>query len=153
MFGKKNNQEEPKDKEPKTEEPKEEKALKTYISKYLKLRLVMKPSYTKDVDGRVVVTQGTSIQFNDGAYTTTDKKEIEFLENHKNFGSVFVEVDKKDIEKAKDARFKDLETKEAELKAKEEELSRKEKALREGSSVPKSKAQTAKNKNEKPAFD
>lgn len=148
--------EEKKDKvEEEAKEEKEEvkKGSQTYISKYLSLRLVIKSSYGKEVDGRVVVLQGTSIQFVNGVYTTEDDKEIEFLDNHKNFGSVFVKVDKGDINKAKEDKFKDLETKEAELKSKEEELEMKEKALQEGESMPKSKAQIAKKKNEKPAFN
>jgi hypothetical protein len=128
------------------------KQAKKYISKYLNLKLVDKASYTKEVDGRVVVVPGKSIQFNQGVYETEDPDEIKFLESHANFGSVFIEVKEDDLQKARKEQFKDLETKEAELKAKEEELKKKEKALEEGESVPKRKGKSKTKKKEKPAF-
>ena len=123
-----------------------------YIAKYLSLRLIDKASYTKEVAGRVVVVPGNSIQFAEGVYETSDPNEIKFLENHPNFGTVFIKVKDKDLQKAREDKFKDLETKEAELKAKEEKLAKKEKALEEGESVPKVKGKGSTKKTEKPAF-
>jgi len=128
-----------------------------YISKYRSLKLVVKPSYTKEVEGRIVVVPGKSIRFVQGVYETDDPDEIKFLDNHPNLGTIFIKVTEKDLQKdlqkAIEKQFKDLETKEAELKAKEEELVKKEKALEEGSSIPK-KAKTGRKKlkKEKPAF-
>lgn len=123
-----------------------------YISKYLSLKLVDKASYTKEVGGRIVVVPGKSIRFTDGVYETEDPDEIKFLESHPNFGTVFIKVEDKDLQKAREEKFKDLETREAELKVKEEELAKKEKALEEGSSVPKRKSKSRISKKEKPAF-
>lgn len=124
-----------------------------YVSKYLNLKLIRKPAYTKEIEGRVVTTPGESIQFDQGAYETEDADEIKFLEGHDNFGKIFIKVDEEDLKKARGEKFKDLETKEAELKAKEEELAKKEKALEEGASVPKKGGKKGKSaKKEKPAF-
>lgn len=117
-----------------------------YISRYRELRLVNQSSYTKEVNGRVVVVPGTSIQFRDGVYRTSDEEEIAFLDNHTNLGNAFTKVDRKDQKKATgqliDERFKTLEQKEAELKAKEENLRKREMALKgqeEGAETPKTK--------------
>jgi len=123
-----------------------------YIAKYLNLRLIDKASYTKEVEGRVVTVPGKTIEFSQGMYETSDPDEIKFLESHPNFGTVFIKVKDKDLQKAREDKFKDLETKEAELKAKEEKLAKKEKALEEGESVPKGKGKGKKSKKEKPAF-
>lgn len=66
----------------------------TYVSKYFSLKLVMDSSYYKEVAGKVLPVKGRAIQFEQGAYTTSDKDEIEFLENHPNFGSIFIKVEK-----------------------------------------------------------
>lgn len=132
----------PKDKpkSEKTEKPREV----VYISKYNELRLVNQSSYTKEVGGRVITVPGTSIQFHDGVYKTSDPDEITFLDNHPNCGSVFTKVERKDQDKAASQliaeKYKTLEQKEAELKAKEEELKRREMALKgqqEGAESPK----------------
>jgi len=121
-----------------------------FISKYLSLKLVNRATYTKEVEGRIVVVPGSSIRFDNGVYETKDKDEIAFLENHPNFGSVFVRVDTKEIEEAKKKLGETLEEREgAEAKTKEEkEL--KEKALEEGAEVPKKKGRPK--KAEKPKF-
>jgi len=121
-----------------------------FISKYLSLKLINRATYTKEVEGRIVVVPGSSIQFTDGVYETKDKDEIAFLENHPNFGSVFVRVDTKEIEEAKKKLGETLEEREtAEAKVKEEkEL--KEKALEEGAEVPKKRGRLK--KAEKPKF-
>lgn len=128
----------PKDKTAK--EPTEQ----TYISRYHELRLVNQSSYTKEVGGRVITVPGTSIQFHEGVYRTSDPNEIAFLDNHPNFGSVFTKIERKDQRKAVDQviaeRYKDLETREKELAAREEALKKKEMALKgqeEGAEKPK----------------
>lgn len=108
------------------EKPREE----TYISKYHELKIVNQSSYTKEVGGRVITVPGSSIQFHEGVYRTSDPAEIEFLDSHKNFGSVFTKIDRKDQKKAVDEviaeRYKDLEAREKELAAREEALRKKE---------------------------
>ena len=37
-----------------------------FISKYLSLKLVQRATYTKEVEGRIVVVPGSSIQFTNG---------------------------------------------------------------------------------------
>lgn len=119
-----------------------------YISKYLQLRIVRKPSYTKEVEGRLVVVPGKSIQFVDGVYETEDEEEIKFLENYPNFGSTFVRVDTKDLEKAKKKLAQTLEEREAEKARAKEEKEKKEKSLEEGAEIKKKKGE----KEEKPEF-
>ncbi len=116
----------------------------TYISKYHELRLVNKSSYSREVAGRVVTVPGTSIQFHEGVFRTSNPDEIEFLENHPNFGSVFTKIERKDQKKAVNEviaeRYKDLEAREKEIAAREEALRKKEMALKgqeEGADKPK----------------
>lgn len=110
--------------------PSKEKETKAkYISKYLNLRLVDRASYTKEVEGRVVVVTGKAIQFADGLYETSDPDKIKFLDSHPNCGNVFIRVKDSDLKKARDERFKDLEAREKELDEKEKKLARKEKEL------------------------
>jgi len=90
----------------------------TYVSKYLQLKLIRESSYTKEVKGKILPVAGKSIQFNQGAFTTSDKEEIKFLENHKNFGTIFIKVDKDAVSERADY-VKDLETRIAEYEAKE----------------------------------
>ena len=49
-----------------------------YISKYLELKIVQKPTYSKEIDGRIVVTPGESIQFHDGMFETENPEDIKF---------------------------------------------------------------------------
>jgi len=121
-----------------------------YISKYLSLRLINKATYTKEVEGRIVVVPGSSIRFDNGVYETTDKDEIAFLENHPNFGSVFVRVDTKEIEEAKKKLGETLEEREAAEATAKAEKELKEKALEEGAEVPKKRGRSK--KAEKPKF-
>lgn len=127
-----------------------------YISKYLQLRLVRESAYTKEVNGRAFTVQGKSIQFVDGAFRTSDPEEIEFLDNHGNYGNTFTKVEKNDIGKSTsdliDKQWKTLEQKEAELKAKEEDLKQREMALR-GSAEGADKASADEGVDEKPKFE
>jgi len=103
--------------------------LTQYISKYRELRLINKASYSKEVEGKVIVVQGSSIQFHDGVYSTSDENEIKFLDNHPNCGGVFIKV-KKNVVKEQADMDETLEEREAKVKAKEEELVKKEMKLR-----------------------
>lgn len=88
-----------------------------FISNYKELRLIVKPSYCKEVEGRIVTYQGKSIQFHDGIFETEDQDEIKFLEGHKNFGNTFVKAYTGDARKERENKYKDLDTREKELKA------------------------------------
>ena len=122
-----------------------------FISKYLSLKLINRATYTKEVGGRIVVVPGSSIRFTDGVYETKDKDEIAFLENHPNFGSVFVRVDTKEIEEAKKKLSETLEEKEAAKAKTKVEKELKEKAIEEGAEVPKKRGRP-KAKKEEPKF-
>lgn len=127
-----------------------------YISKYLQLRLVRESAYTKEVNGRAFTVPGKSIQFIDGVYKTSDPEEIDFLDNHGNYGNTYTKVEKSDIGKATsdliDNQWKTLEQKEAELKIKEEDLKQREMALR-GSAEGADKTTTVEGTDEKPKFE
>lgn len=95
-----------------------------YISRYLKLKIVMKPTHNQVVEGRVVTTQGKRIDFDGGVYETTDKDEQAFLEARPEFGRIIIKApaDIEDLAGARDEWTKDLETREAELKASQDAL-------------------------------
>ena len=103
-----------------------------YISRRRELRIVLKPSYNKELDGRVVTIQGTSVRFSDGIYETEDQEIIEALEKHPNFGAgpngEFIRVPDNvgDMVGERAERFKDLETREKELADKEASLKERE---------------------------
>ncbi len=112
---------------------KEEKTEKIvrFIARYASLKLVNKATYSKEVEGRVVVVPGKSIQFTNGIYETSDKDEIAFLENHPNFGNVFYRLKgKEEADKAREEKFKTLEQREAELNAREADLKKREMAIK-----------------------
>lgn len=99
-----------------------------YISRFLALRIVVKPAYTKEVDGRIVTVPGKDIRFNEGVFETTDQELIDFLEADKSFGTTYIRVPDNVADVAKDRGewMKDLETKERELKEREEALKARE---------------------------
>jgi hypothetical protein len=88
----------------------------TYVSRYFELKLVMDSSYFKEVNGKVLPVKGRSIRFTQGAYTTDDAEEIKFLDEHPNFGSIFIKVDKDAVEELADY-VQTLEERNAELEA------------------------------------
>lgn len=89
-----------------------------FISKYNELRLVREPAYTETVNGRAVPHAGTSIQFHDGVFESSDAAEVAFLRDHANLGSAFVEVEDKTSNAAARADYvKTLEERNAELEA------------------------------------
>lgn len=108
----------------------------TYVSKYLQLKLVRDSSYFKEVNGKVLPVKGTAVQFEQGAYTTEDEGEIEFLDNHPNFGSIFIKVDKNVVEERADY-VKTLEERNAELEA---ELAEKKAPAKVAKKAPAKKA-------------
>lgn len=55
--------------------------------------LCMKPARNSIIDGIVVPVPGEHIRFEQGEYSTDDKKKIEYLESHRLFGSAIVRVD------------------------------------------------------------
>lgn len=99
-----------------------------YISRYLALRIVVKPAYTKEVDGRIVTVQGKDIRFQEGVFETTDQELIDFLEADKSFGTTYIRVpdDVADVTKDRGEWMKDLETKERELAEREAALKARE---------------------------
>lgn len=68
-----------------------------YISRYHELKLVVEPSYLKEVGVRVLTIKGRCIQFHEGVYRTSDPEEIAFLNNHPNYGNVFRKIEQIDI--------------------------------------------------------
>ena len=117
-----------------------------YISRYYELRLVMSPSYLKEVGGKVLIIRGTYIQFHEGIYKTNKPDEIDYLDDHPNFSSVFRKVETADVRGGKSVdqiyqdKFKTLEEREKELATREAALRKKEVELNgseEGASQPK----------------
>ena len=94
-----------------------------YISRYLKMKIVMKPTYNQVAEGRVIPVPGKKIVFDGGVFETTDKEEQAFIEARPEFGQIIIKAPE-DVEAmaTRDEWMKDLETKEAELKAREEAL-------------------------------
>lgn len=117
-----------------------------YISRYHELKLVVEPSYLKEVGVRVLTIKGRCIQFHEGVYRTSDPEEIAFLNNHPNYGNVFRKIEQIDIkgktlEQVYKDKFKTLEERERELAIREGVLKRKEmesKGFQEGASSVKS---------------
>ena len=103
-----------------------------YISRRRELKIILKPSYNKEVEGKVVTTPGLSVRFADGVYETTDEDIIKALEAHPNFGEgpngEFIKVPDNvgDLVGERAERFKDLETREKELAERERILAEKE---------------------------
>jgi hypothetical protein len=99
-----------------------------FISRYRALRIVVKPSYNKEVDGRIATVNGTSVQFESGEYRTTDPEIISYLESQKMFGDVYIRVpdNVKDIAGKKEEWMKTLEQREADLKVREDAIAKKE---------------------------
>lgn len=86
----------------------------TYVAKYLQLKLIRESSYYKEVGGKILPQKGSAIQFENGAYSTSDEEEIEFLDKHPNFGSIFIKVDR-DATEERAEYVKTLEERNAEL--------------------------------------
>ena len=132
---------------------KEEKKV-IYISKILELKLINKSAYTKEVDGKVLVVNGSSVQFQEGKYETSNSEEIKFLDNHPNCGGVFIRIPDsvKDIKKEQEKQRESLDDREKREKALKEAGVKKGKQLEEGSSIPNKGKKSKSKKSEKPAF-
>ncbi len=96
---------------------KQESEIVRFFSKYRELKIVVKPGYYKEVDGRTLPMAGKAIQFHDSTYETSDPGEIEFLRTHKNFGSIFDEVKINGSALKNQKSLEQLEKENAELRA------------------------------------
>jgi hypothetical protein len=66
-----------------------------FLSKCPNQVICMHPTRRQIVDGVPVVIPGKCIEFANGEYETTDKKEIDFLKKHKLNGPAITEVSEK----------------------------------------------------------
>ena len=104
-----------------------------YRSNTKNLKIIMTPSYLKEVRGRTIVEKGKKVEFQDGLFETEDEDIIDFLENDpgckkmKKRG-VFVKIDKGAVQEA--TKEETLEEREARLRKEMEEL-KKQKAKQE----------------------
>lgn len=57
--------------------------------------LTIRPQRTQVLDGIVQPVQGEHIRFESGEYDTTEDREIQFIRNHRLFGSQIFEATKK----------------------------------------------------------
>lgn len=101
-----------------------------YISKYGQLRIVLKPTYTSELHGRIVTHAGEDVRFEDGVFSTDKAEVVEALEKRSEFGSIFIRVpDDTDALAHREEKYKDIETKQKELEEKEKELAIREARL------------------------
>jgi len=102
-----------------------------YVSKYSQLRIVLKPSYTSELNGRVLSHKGEDVQFEGGFYETDNASIIEQLEQRPEFGSIFIKVpsDTKDAVEHRNDMLKDLEDRQKDIEAREKALAEKEAKL------------------------
>ena len=102
-----------------------------YISKYLNLRIVVKPARYEIVDGVRNLVPGKDIRFVDGVYETSDPEEVKFLDEYveKNKSSNVVTRVKVDAVAERADMLKTLEEREAELAERERKLAEREKRL------------------------
>ena len=63
-----------------------------FTSKYKNLRITIEPDDTEFVKGKTKIIPGKHIVFENNTFATDDKKEIEFLKSHPEFGrTIFCE--------------------------------------------------------------
>jgi hypothetical protein len=129
-----------------------------YISKYRELRIPIKKTYTKEVDGQVVVVQGESVRFENNLFETDDKNIIDFLDNDKGCrdmiaNGIFIKADSKAIKTAQEViQPETLEEREVRLEKELKELRKsKAKATVKDTEKGKSNKKVAK-KDDKPRF-
>lgn len=109
---------------------KEEIKKARYVSKYAQLRIVLKPAYTSELNGRVITHPGEDVRFENGYYETDKPEVIEALEKRSEFGGIFIRVpDDTDAQLHRTEWSKDLETRQKELEAKEKALAEREAKL------------------------
>jgi len=59
-----------------------------FVTNIKRLRLVRKPTSDHIIDGKLMVTQGITLEFgNEGRYETDDKSEIKWLREHEANGN------------------------------------------------------------------
>jgi hypothetical protein len=64
-----------------------------FISKCENQVLTIKPNRQSVQDGIVIHVPGEHIRFQNGEFETTDKKEIEFIKNHRLYGNAITAVE------------------------------------------------------------
>jgi hypothetical protein len=64
-----------------------------FISKCENQVLTIKPNRQSVQDGIVIHVPGEHIRFQNGEFETTDKKEIEFIKNHRLYGNAITGVE------------------------------------------------------------
>jgi len=71
-----------------------------FVSKYREHRIVMTPTYKKQIGINTVIVPGKAIEFKNFEFYTKDKEEIEFLKSSSEYGSVIHSApEKEDIKK------------------------------------------------------
>jgi ribosomal protein L29 len=104
-------------------EKNEKSKVARYVSKYAKLKIVLKGTRAREVDGKIMVEQGDSVQFNNGYFETSDMELAKMLESRKDFSVVFYRIpDTKTTDEAKEALNKTLEEKNSEIEKLKKEL-------------------------------
>lgn len=98
-----------------------------YFSKLTSLRIVMRPAYTKELDGRIVSYPGKTISFQNNYYETADKDEIAYLDGNDMADRVYwkLSIDDK-LNDVRRAKMEDLEAREKRLALKEKEIADRE---------------------------
>ena len=122
-----------------------------YISRRTELRINLKSSYYKEVEGRTAMVPGISVRFKEGVYETRDPEIISMLESHPNFGEgdngEFIRVPDNVLDpiKERDEQYKDLEKRKKELDEREAAIKASEARIsgsEEGLKVPETGKQT-----------
>lgn len=122
-----------------------------YISRRTELRINLKSSYYKEVEGRTTMVPGISVRFKEGVYETKDPEIISMLESHPNFGEgdngEFIRVPDHVLDplKERDEQYKDLEKRKKELDEREAAVKAAEARIsgnEEGVRVPETGKQT-----------
>lgn len=111
----------------------------TFISKkYSSLTVVLDPVSVRKENGRVIIAglngyfpQGRRAEFVDGQYVTSDKKEIELLKAHKNYGAQFFAMEEEVVKPKPEALAEEL--KQKQFKAKIEAEKKKNENLKDKS--------------------
>ena len=102
-----------------------------YVSKYGQLRIVLKPTYTTEQQGRIITHAGNSVQFENGYYETDNEVIVEALEARPEFGSVFIRVpDDTEAAALREERFANQDEREKELDRREADLAKREALLK-----------------------
>ena len=129
-----------------------------YRSKAKELKINMKSSYVKEVEGRRVVVPGHKIVFHNNFYETEDPKEIEFLDKDPGCvrmqgRGVFIKINEDAVEEAIE-KTETTEERRERLERELKELKKKEKEDLKKTVKPKEKGTRKKvgKKNEKPKF-